>query len=840
MTGALNQKGLKIARRCCLKFLSGAVLLLLAAAMVSKAAPVTLDSPLGFFTNVASRFLSAELNLNLNQIQVYPTNQYTPAVQRLLQVSANLYDATTTNFYPAVFRPMFSVDAVAGSVLITGYQQVTNVTGLNDPQLALPVDAAFLAATNVSLTNLPVNVYGVPWIIGVKQGFPTFNKLSMETVVQIWRKLEIHNPTPGNQATIDATNMMWVFSITNSIGVDCWNSYDTAYTSSNNFTILVQDNLSMALALTNGIVLQTFNSVLPSVPFLLFPPPLTWPGSTWLPASGGAEALNPSAPSPFIIPLYTNIAFLPTSYYQYYPQQFVRQTDPSIGFQNVPVATSLPQMVLLTTNHLQFVMLDGSNVIDYVQFSGPNNVRNLNAMFQTTNTTVGYGNWWSTAIVGNGAFKGVPAGIASQITTSESPIPAGDQGYWGNLTIAEEQIDGFAMYMGFAVPYPQASIKNSSIAQSYLTSTMVQVPYTPMVTIVDYTSWQANDPLVHYLTSDLYFSGTETSSSGVQTGVNIWPGNNALPLLPDIGQLSQRFAPWGDIGRATANNFSVDQNAYNLAYKDPGLLGPDHWSFPTGQPLDFGWIGRVHRGTPWQTLYLKDTNIIQLVDFSNPNPATGLATWQFWTGDSDPNDAIAMAPVQDWQLASLLASMFNTNDLRSLLSVNNPDPNAWQSLFDGLTAWTNDDSGNFSTITISSNSVQASVLASAIESARASQPGQMFGDVGTILSVPELTTASPWLNPFGSTMSDEQYEAVASQLLPLLRLDSIGSVTAPNGETLVQFTGYDDHAYAIESSSDLVHWTAIATNSPSNGSFTFPVAPASNGGQQFYRTVLLY
>src|SRR6185369_15318632 len=39
--------------------------------------------PLGFFTNLASRLLQSELNLDLTRIQIYPTNQYTPAVHRL-------------------------------------------------------------------------------------------------------------------------------------------------------------------------------------------------------------------------------------------------------------------------------------------------------------------------------------------------------------------------------------------------------------------------------------------------------------------------------------------------------------------------------------------------------------------------------------------------------------------------------------------------------------------------------------------------------------------------------------------------------------------------------------
>src|SRR5580698_8302031 len=79
-----------------------------------------------FFTNVASRLLSSQLNVNLEHIQIYPTNQYTPAVHRLLQVTANIYDATTTNFYPTIFRPLFTVDG-AGNVFVSGCVVQTNL-----------------------------------------------------------------------------------------------------------------------------------------------------------------------------------------------------------------------------------------------------------------------------------------------------------------------------------------------------------------------------------------------------------------------------------------------------------------------------------------------------------------------------------------------------------------------------------------------------------------------------------------------------------------------------------------------------------------------------------------
>jgi len=69
-------------------------------------------------------------------------------------------------------------------------------------------------------------------------------------------------------------------------------------------------------------------------------------------------------------------------------------------------------------------------------------------------------------------------------------------------------------------------------------------------------------------------------------------------------------------------------------------------------------------------------------------------TWATWTGDFNISanqffDAANSAPVQDWHLASLLASMFNTNNFTLLFRVNDPNPNDWQGLLNGLTALTN-------------------------------------------------------------------------------------------------------------------------------------------------------
>jgi hypothetical protein len=359
----------------------------------------------------------------------------------------------------------------------------------------------------------------------------------------------------------------------------------------------------------------------------------------------------------------------------------------------------------------------------------------------------------------------------------------------------------------------------------------MQMPYTPSALVVQSIDWQVNDPLVHYMASDL---NNPTAGAGLFKQSQ-WPGY--------LGRLNSRYRPWG----GNPAYPGVDPNPYNLQVKDPLVSSSDDWDFPDSQSLYISWLGRVHRGTPWQTVYLKAPDVL------TANGVLGTNIWINWTGDTNAADAAAMSPAQDWHLASLLACMFNTNDLRSLFSVNNPDPNAWQALLDGLTAQTNNlpDAQlqslvppQFGVFVMSSNSPQVSAIANAVEAARTGQPGQFFPDVGDVLTIPELTVNSPFLNWNDSVqqqkgISDEAYEIIPSQLLPLLRADSIGSVATANGQVVLQFTGYDGHNYAIEVSSNLVNWTSIGTNCPVGGVFSFTNSPTLNANPQFYRSVLL-
>ncbi len=774
--------------------------------------PIAVDNPIGFFTNVAARLLTMEMNLDLNHIQVYPTNQYTPAVHRLLQVTANIFDATTTNYYPSVFRPVFSQDA-SGSVFITGFTNLSEITDpANDPQFAAPVDAASVQGTSVA-----ANVYGIPWIIGAKKGFPNFNVFTMESIFSIARKLVltrtnttvtfISNPTAYTFA------QQFTIGLTNYLGVECWNSYRADYTNAQQMEIFATDQSILVLTNDEGVFLPASSYNANSITNAL------WPGY------GPGTIPNQSS---FLVPLLAGNEMVPNLVYTFDPAQPFT-TDPNASFTNVSV---VPHWGLLVTNRLRVAMLEHNHfepsgifhVIDYVQLIGPNSSHDLNTDIQqlydiqplSPGYHAFYDDQWDTNIVNIGGVQMV-TGLYNQFTVSADLTPITLSPYWEQQDPASvtNQMAVFRGFLGLA-RFPGMSSQSYNMGKTYLS---LQAPYTPVALVSYITKWGANYPLVHYLASDL--TDLNTSSA---------PQKYAAAFTFNV--LNDRCMPWGGTPSLPGPSPSFNSvNRFNYTIKDPLVYSSDAWNFPSGQPLNASWLGQIHRGTPWQTIYLKPCDILQSVG--------GLNTWTIWTGDPDAADASAMSPAQDWHLASLLASMFNTNDFRSLVSVNDPDPNAWLVLLDGLTALTNAAPGVFDAILISSNSPQASIIASAVQAARNGQPNGFFRDAGDILSVSQLNTASPFLNiALSDGVSDAAYEELPGQLLSLVRANSIGSAASAGGRIALQFTGYDGHEYAIQASSDLVNWNGISTNSPLGGILNM-TNPPSNAGRQFFRSVLM-
>ncbi len=275
-----SQTGLRLQARWLRALLCA--LALLATARVSVASsPIDTSCPAGFFTNVASRLLSSQLNVNLARIQIYPTNQYTPAVHRLLQVTANIYDATTTNFYPSVFRPLFwktnelmDDGTYQTNIYIAGYQYVQEpITSSSPPIFFLPIEAGDSSiAFGLTTTN---NIYGIPWVIGVKKGMPNFNALEIENYFFIDRLLQFNRNTTASSGRTYTTNQMYVIGVSNILGVEDWNSYASNY---NNAVTVVARNV-FTVGLSNDVA-GFWDGYKHPVEYWVFASLPSWPGAS--------------------------------------------------------------------------------------------------------------------------------------------------------------------------------------------------------------------------------------------------------------------------------------------------------------------------------------------------------------------------------------------------------------------------------------------------------------------------------------------------------------------------------------------------------------------------------
>ena len=325
--------------------------------------PLNPNDPLGFFSTLADKMLRNTFSFGVTNIPVYVNGQfvYSPAVNRVLQLAANVYDASTNSFYPDVFRPTFLVTSENGStnVYIDGYLLASTVTGPSDEQLALPVDVTTLLSqpAGVTYTN---NVYGVPWIIGAKKYLPGFNQFSLINEFNVQRLLQI-----GRKSLVNGgwgpiyTNHLYLLSISNILSASFWNpysnNYPTNYPGGLNLAAYVSDTVEMVMTNSDHPGLQAIQFFNTNFVF----EPTVWPGSEWFPSENDGIP----AASSFLVNSWTN-SFFPggTEIYKTGARQFAQIPDPSGDpFEsNNTSCDPLPQFGLITTNWLRALILDES------------------------------------------------------------------------------------------------------------------------------------------------------------------------------------------------------------------------------------------------------------------------------------------------------------------------------------------------------------------------------------------------------------------------------------------------------------------------------------------------
>ena len=334
-------------------------------------------------------------------------------------------------------------------------------------------------------------------------------------------------------------------------------------------------------------------------------------------------------------------------------------------------------------------------------------------------------------------------------------------------------------------------------------------------------SWQVNDPLVngHLMDYRKYNHAKPGVNPDPATGEEVAVANVNFPPITmagpprlglNMGRENLCWQPW---------SASLDQPRV-MTYKDPGVSSSAFWDFPVvgyDAPLRrLGDLGRVHRGTPWQTVYLKAPPPPKWGDGQNPEqvdwdadpeviPNTGgeKRTPHFMAKDSDGNDIYIdyidiwrewvltrwqrgildgngndgktalnsrnlwfkihpTRPESDW---ALLESFTVGDDTRGLLSINQTASAAWAAALAGVEILPGHVDGGH----VRPGDGRMSKIVSGINKYRASKRGKMpYALVSEILEVPELSLNSPYLP---TVPSEWHCEAIPRQVLSLLRVE---------------------------------------------------------------------
>ena len=732
-------------------------------------------TPLDFFTNAANRIMASVTNdmgvaLSTAYIPLYPTNYYTPAVHRAMQLAANIFDATTnqtvpllanqTNaFYPSVFHP--TITASNGQVWISGYNEVVDTTPLFNYQFW-----DYATASNKSGTFPFVNIYGVPFVVGAKKGFPNFNQFAFQTTYALTRKLWFQRVSgTGNTSKDYRMKQEYVMDVTNQVGMQAWNSYFSQWPmasrklrlfGTNIFTlrILSDTNPATAVDLINADTIPSGTNFNPD----------TWPGYN----SGDPATLHVGTSSSSVkFPINATNLMMNGDLVTYDP------TAP--GFRplehfNQPTVRSNPQFYMYTTNRVVYALIDESvvpnRIVDFVNLDDSGKYVDFTGIMESQ----AYGNtvlqtplqppviWRTNAMNGPILTDAISDGLNYQIEISMGEAPV--SGWIGpkndpNNQNATTGFENWLLNTDGTVPIGATN----------------GAPYAPTFVVTNQASWEANDPLVHYTIPDL----TDTKPDATKPAWN-------------PGSLNHRYKPWSQTDDST-NTF-----AQSIAKKDPvayvnrlgGVGTSDAWDFPTNKFWNVGILGRVHRGTPWQTVYMK-------------SPIEVPADWLNWSGDfvittnaltgRTNADLVATLPTTDYQLFDLFTTSPNPSASRGQLDINQTNLAAWSAVLSGVNVVTNSN-GSASTyiqpagVFDPANPTPMAKIWQGIVRTQSNTtnknapifPNQTFQHLGDVLATPELSVASPYVpalgnNPNPTTANDEVYERIPQQIMSLLTLN---------------------------------------------------------------------
>ena len=435
----------------------------------------------------------------------------------------------------------------------------------------------------------------------------------------------------------------------------------------------------------------------------------------------------------------------------------------------------------------------------------PPTEENLGLALGTGGTNNGGSYWMTSGRVGG--VMNPTAGISNQIAMcldTNISVGSSNASVWRQYSLNTpvlREIDRFRKWMGTTGVLPFNQAMNTNV-------TSIQSPFNPTRVVSLSATWEANDPLVHYTLADLENQFLPLLITNHPARTSIAPPGSLFRMTNGIAMnygVNFAYQPWGtvpDISRyagyqnianfRTAEGqgyYAVAPPAFDQRLKDPGAFRSDEWDFPQRKFANLGWIGRVHRGTPWQTFYLKS---------DAPNPTN----WFYWAHSFETN------PTNDWRLAEVFTAAIDSDATRGLLSVNQTNPAAWSAFLAGTLVLSN---------TSVSIAAQAQVIAPASWQLTTIMGGLTNGLLNAKLSVPMwIPTANYSSNDIVAYWSGPYYVA-GDTVLQTKRyyraLNLTNYVQSPNvGQNPYAQTSFPSLSYTYWT--NVLVWTSAPIHSP--------------------------
>ena len=630
--------------------------------------------------------------------------------------------------------------------------------------------------------TLPNMFYDVPIIFGARQGFPVLNEVAMHNMVQVYRRLRLQKDASGKVAEVHRSFQM---AVTNYFITESWNPYTNYPPVSGmngtsfprGLTLFITN--SVRTWLTNNSSLNYTNFQVLGLPVATVPniPAYTWktnqffiPGNAMTQSALGNSTYLPNGPGgPFK------------------PAGAVVEFDTSgIPMTNQWGLTVNNRFLYLAFDEVHGQLVDAfasARMTDTMDITDALN-NPIDENFPTA--ALEFSRLWSNRATNITDLTNFPSTLVlSEGERNQIRICAGRPAATDDVWKDYGAIQGFGSVSAAVINF------NNWLATNTVVTNVQVTPFNSGARIAKATSWQANDPLVHYNSFDMnetksdapeHFSYSRKAPGYAQYSMLYrFKSSGAKANVTSISNLNTDvYFPWGRAANPS------DEYKYNL--KDAGVFNADLWSFPSHKYPTLGWIGRVHRGTPWETISLKSAPAD--VDFD---------VWRRHVGP--PAARIETMTTNDWKMFDIFTTAIHPNVTRGRLSINQTNLAAWSAVFSGVVTTTNIDNGigdggfEGRDVAIQPDAIDPvtiRTIVNGINAVRQTFTNNQFHKLSEFLAVPQLTLESPVFAASGkgglivptTKLLDSDYERLAEQILSLVKVGEPRFVVYAWGQSL--------------------------------------------------------